>query len=290
MSEELTTDTLVAGENVQPVNTDAEAETHVDAKSDSVESPKAPNVEIRDGKTYVDGVRTYSRDDTNRIASQAKKDAESRILEDLGVDSLDKVKSVVTQLRNTDVEGGESLNVASLRDAVKKREQTVEELRAELQAVKTDYALKEHIGTLKDNMPASWNGEQKSAVVDLMKARNMLHLDGESFAIRNGEDYFTVDGETPDYASAVKVVGQSLGLPFAKKGIDTFDVDKQPRDSGSVKALDEARLKTDPAYRSAFVRIRETNRSISRGEITDAMVKQQMERGGLAPTSARMTR
>jgi hypothetical protein len=290
MSEELTTDTLVAGENVQPVNTDAEAETHVDAKSDSVESPKAPNVEIRDGKTYVDGVRTYSRDDTNRIASQAKKDAESRILEELGVDSLDKVKSVVTQLRNTYVERGESLNVASLRDAVKKREQTVEELRAELQAVKTDYALKEHIGTLKDNMPASWNGEQKSAVVDLMKARNMLHLDGESFAIRNGEDYFTVDGETPDYASAVKVVGQSLGLPFAKKGIDTFDVDKQPRDSGSVKALDEARLKTDPAYRSAFVRIRETNRSISRGEITDAMVKQQMERGGLAPTSARMTR
>lgn len=289
MSEEITTDTLVAGENVQPVNTDAEAETNVDAKSE--ESVNTPNVELRDGKTYINGIRQYTRDDVNRISSTASKDAESRILEELGVDSLDKVKSVVKQLQNVNTEEGESLNVQSLRDAVKKREQTVEELRAELTSVKTEYALREHIGTLKDNMPGSWNTDQKSAVVDLMKARNMLHLDGDTFAISNNGEYITTDGETPDYAQAVKLVGQSLGLPFAKKGVDTFDVDKGTSvDSGKVKALDEARLKSDPAYRSAFVRIRETNRSISRGEITDAMVKKQMERGGLAPTSARMTR
>jgi len=288
MSEELTTDTLVAGENVQPVDTDAEAEASADAKSESVNTP---NVEIRDGKTYVDGVRTYSRDDVNRIGATAKKDAESRILEELGVDSLDKVKSVVKQLQSVNTEEGESLNVQSLRDAVKKREQTVEELRAELNAVKTDYALKEHIGTLKDNMPSGWNSDQKQAVVDLMKARDMLHLDGDVFAISNNGEYITTDGERPDYAQAVKIVGQSLGLPFAKKGVDTFDVDKGTTvDSGKVKALDEGRLKTDPAYRSAFVRIRETNRSISRGEITDAMVKKQMERNGLADTGARMIR
>ena len=50
MSEEITTDTLVAGENVQPVTTDTEAETdvkkEVEAKSDKVETPK---VEQRDG-------------------------------------------------------------------------------------------------------------------------------------------------------------------------------------------------------------------------------------------------
>ena len=151
MSDSITTDTPVAGENVQPVNTDTEAETVVEAKSDAVSTP---SVEVRDGKMYVDGVRVYTRDESNRIASNAKKDAESRILQELEVDSFDKVKSVVNQLRNTDVEGGESLNVQSLKDAVKKREQTVEELRAELHNVKTDYALREHIGNLKDNMPA----------------------------------------------------------------------------------------------------------------------------------------
>ncbi len=34
MSEELTTDTLVAGENVHPVGTDTETETVVEAKSE----------------------------------------------------------------------------------------------------------------------------------------------------------------------------------------------------------------------------------------------------------------
>jgi len=280
MSDPVTTDTLVAGENVQPVNTDTEAETQVEAKSEDV-STKAPNVEIRDGKVYIDNVRYYGREETNRIASNAKKEAESRFLSELDVDSIDKVKSVVSQLR--DAPEGESLNVQSLKDAVKKREQTVEELRAELNAVKTDYALRNHISSLKDAMPTAWNADQKSAVVDLMKARNMLHLEGEQFAIRNGEDYFTTDGETPDYASAVKVVGQSLGLPFAKKGVDMIDVDKQPSSSSNTaKSVDMAKVNSDAVYRAAYVSLRSQNATMPRSQITDKMVLDHMKQTGRA--------
>ena len=113
-------------------------------------------------KMFVDGVRVYSRDDTNRIAANAKNEAVSGILKDLEVESIDKVKQVVTQLRNTDI-ADNSLNVESLRNAVAKKEQTVEELKAELKAVKTDFALKEHIGSLKDNMPSEWNGRTKDS-------------------------------------------------------------------------------------------------------------------------------
>jgi len=280
MSDPVTTDTLVAGENVQPVNTDTEAETQVEAKSEDV-STKAPNVEMRDGKVYIDGVRYYGREETNRIASNAKKEAESKFLSELDVDSIDKVKSVVSQLR--DAPEGESLNVQSLKDAVKKREQTVEELRAELNAVKTDYALRNHISSLKDAMPTAWNADQKSAVVDLMKARNMLHLEGEQFAIRNGEDYFTTDGETPDYASAVKVVGQSLGLPFAKKGVDMIDVDKQPSSSSNTaKSVDMAKVNSDAVYRAAYVSLRSQNATMPRSQITDKMVLDHMKQTGRA--------
>jgi len=277
MSEEITTDTLIAGENVQPVTDTEQAETdnkEVEAKSEKVETPK---VEQRDGKMFVDGVRVYSRDDTNRIAANAKNEAVSGILKDLEVESIDKVKQVVTQLRNTDI-ADNSLNVESLRNAVAKKEQTVEELTQELQRVKTDFALKEHIGSLKDNMPSEWNGEQKTAVVDLMKARNMLHLEKDTFAIKSGEDYFTTDGETPDYKSAVEVVGKTLGLPFAKAGVTTVNVDKQPNDAeSSNKAVDQAKLKQDSAYRKAYVNLRERNRNVARENITDAMVRKQMK-------------
>ena len=288
MSEELTTDTLVAGENVQPVGTDTDAETRVEAKSEESVKTDAPKVEHKDGRVYIDGVRVYTRDDTNRIAAKATEDAQTKILNELQVDSLDKVKNVVQTLQTADPESG--LNVDSLRDAVRKREQTVEELRAELQSVKTEYALREHIGSLKDNMPTSWNTDQKQAVIDLMKARNMLHLEGDTFAIRNGNDYFTTDGETPDYKSAVEVVGKNLGLPFAKKGVDTFAVDKQPTSDGVVKAIDESRMKTDPAYRSAYVSLRERNRNLSRSEITDKMVTDQMKNTVRGSTADRMLR
>lgn len=278
MSEELTTDTLIAGENVQSVTDTEKAEAEskeVEAKSEKVETPK---VEQRDGKLFVDGVRVYSRDDTNRIAANAKNEAISGVLKDLEVESIDKVKQVVTQLRNTDI-ADNSLNVESLRSAVAKREQTVEELTQELTRVKTDYALKEHIGSLKDNMPAQWNVEQKSAVVDLMKARDMLHLENNTFAIKSGSDYFTTDGETPDYKTAVEVVGKQLGLPFAKQGVTSLNVDKQPgEETTSKKAVDQGLLKNDSGYRKAYVSLRERNRTVARTDITDAMVRKQMNK------------
>ena len=277
MSEELTTDTLIAGENVQSVTDTEKAEAEskeVEAKSEKVETPK---VEQRDGKLFVDGVRVYSRDDTNRIAANAKNEAISGVLKDLEVESIDKVKQVVTQLRNTDI-ADNSLNVESLRSAVAKKEQTVEELTQELTRVKTDYALKEHIGSLKDNMPAQWNVEQKSAVVDLMKARDMLHLENNTFAIKSGSDYFTTDGETPDYKTAVEVVGKQLGLPFAKQGVSTINVDKQPHEAeGSNKPVDQGKLKTDANYRKAYVSLRERNRTVARTDITDAMIRKQLK-------------
>ena len=277
MSEELTTDTLIAGENVQSVTDTEKAEAEskeVEAKSEKVETPK---VEQRDGKLFVDGVRVYSRDDTNRIAANAKNEAISGVLKDLEVESIDKVKQVVTQLRNTDI-ADNSLNVESLRSAVAKKEQTVEELTQELTRVKTDYALKEHIGSLKDNMPTQWNVEQKSAVVDLMKARDMLHLENNTFAIKSGSDYFTTDGETPDYKTAVEVVGKQLGLPFAKQGVSTINVDKQPHEAeGSNKPVDQGKLKTDANYRKAYVSLRERNRTVARTDITDAMIRKQLK-------------
>ena len=273
MSEIITSDTLVAGENVQPVSTETEADAKGSAKSENV-GAKAPSVEMRDGKMFVDGVRVYTRDDTNKIAANAKREVESKILADLEVDSFDKVKSVVKQLQNAEPDEA-GLNINSLRDAVKKREQTVEELRAELQSVKTEYALKEHVATLKDNMPTSWSVDQKSAVVDLMKARNMLHYQEGTFAIKNGNDFLTTDGETPDYKSAVEMIGKTLGLPFAKKGIDTFDADKAPS-KGESKGIDEKLMKTDPNYRRAYVDLREKQR-LSRDQITDSLIKKTME-------------
>lgn len=276
MSEEMLSDTQVESDNIQPVDTDTEAETSVEAKSENA----TPQVEVREGKMYVDGVRVYSREDTNRIAANAKRDVESKILQDLEVDSFDKVKSVVSQLRDTESEG---LDVQSLRDAVKKREQTVEELRAELDAVKTDYALRNHLSTLKDNMPQAWSADQKQAVVDLMKARDMLHIQDGNFHIRNGEEFITTDGETPDYAGAVKLVGTNLGLPFAKKGVENYDAERRPTESSDAKkGLDEGRVKADPVYRNAYIKLRDGNRSLARNQITDAMVKQQMKKMGVA--------
>jgi hypothetical protein len=283
MSEEITTDTLIAGENVQSVTTEAEAETSkVEQNSEEKAKPKAPKVEVREGNhMYVDGVRVYSRDETNMIASKARNEVESKLLADLEVDSFDSVKQVVSELRNTDI-ADSSLNVQSLRDAVAKREQTVEELRAELQAVKTDYALREHIGTLRDNMPTQWNADQKSAVVDLMKARNMLHLEGETFAIKNGEDYFTTDGETPDYKLAVEVVGKTLGLPFAKKGVESFDADRQPSKAKETGADVQTLIKSDPNLRNAYVKLR--GRGLKAGDITESKLRSFVEKSGYGQT------
>lgn len=276
MSEGQNIDTPVAGETVHPVSTDTEELKS--QKSDVVDTPQGLSVEQRDGKMFVDGVRVYSRDDTNRIAATAKKDIESRILSDLDVDSIDQIKQVVNELRSA-TPGNNTLDVESLRSAVQKREATVEELKAELSKVRTDYAVKEHVSTLKDNMPTSWNTDQKSAVVDLMKARNMLLVEGETFAIKNGEDFLTVDGDKPDYKTAVEVVGKTLGLPFAKKGVDTFDADRTPQELGSNnKGVVESKLRNDREYNAAYVQVRNANKSLPRESITDGMIKKTMER------------
>jgi hypothetical protein len=286
MSEALK-DTLVAGEDVQSVTTDAVADNA--GKSDTA-TPKAPNVELRDGKMFVDGIRVYSRDDVNRIGANAKKEVESRILEDLEVDSFDQVKTVVKQLRNVSDEEP-NLNVASLRDAVKKKEQTVEELRAELARVKTDAILKDHLVNLNTAMPVQWNQDQRAAVVDLMKARNMLHLEGDTFAIRNGDTFFTDEsGERPDYAAAVMSIGKTLGLPVAKQGVAIFDAPDKSVDSPAIKGLDEKRLNTDAAYKTAYVRVRSKNPQLSHSEITDAMVRKQIEGAQMGSAQDRFLR
>jgi hypothetical protein len=282
MSEQLT-DTHVAGENMQPVTTDTDADIAV--KSDKA-TPQTPAVELRDGKMFVDGVRVYSRDDVNRIGANAKKEVESRILGELEVDSFDQVKTVVNQLRNVS-DDEPNLNVASLRDAVKKKEQTVEELRAELQRVKTDAVLKDHLGNLTSAMPAGWTQDQRVAVVDLMKARNMLHLEGETFAIRNGDSFFTDEsGERPDYAAAVMSLGKTLGLPVAKQGVAAFDApDRVIDDVKAIKGLDSKRLEKDAAYRNAYVQVRNRDKNLAHSDVTDAMVRKQLE--SFSPANAR---
>lgn len=274
MSEILTTETPVVGDNLQPATTDADAVNNAEKS----ESKATPRVEQRDGKYYLDGVRIYTRDDTNRIAANAKKEVEARLLDELEVDSFDQVKSVVKQLRNSSDQP--DLNVQNLREAVKKKEQTVEELRAELQRVKTDMVLKDHLSQLQSAMPSAWNADQRAAVVDLMKARNMLQLDGNTFAIRSGDTLFVDEsGERPDYLAAVTTVGKTLGLPMAKTGVATFDAaDKAPADTNARKGVDETRLKADPAYRSAYVTLRDRNPGLGRSDITDAMIRNHLEK------------
>jgi hypothetical protein len=112
-----------------------------------------------------------------------------------------------------------------------------------------------------------------------MKARNMLQLEGDAFAIRSGETLFVDEsGERPDYVAAVTTVGKTLGLPLAKQGVATFDAaDKTPVESAK-KGLDENRLKTDPAYRSAYVALRDRNPGLGRSDVTDAMIRNHIEK------------
>ena len=280
------TDTAVQTDNVAPVtdsanpvdNAEAVAEApQKDTQSDNITTP---SVEIRDGKTYVDGVRVYTRDDTNRIAANAKNEVQKNILNELNVDSIDQVKKVVSTLQEVSPDEGTSLNVDSLRDAVKKREATVEELKAQVTSLKTDLLLKDHMSKLQTAMPSNWSGEQRAAVVDLMKARNMLAVEGDTFAIRNGENYLTTDGETPDYNAAVEVVGKSIGLPFGKKGVDVQYGETTSSNSNSNKGVDQNKLMNDAVYRSAYTKLRSINPTSSRESITDAQIKKFISKMG----------
>jgi len=251
-----------------------EATEQVTETSDKVE--QGPVVEIKDGKTYMDGVRLYTRDESNRIASKATQDAERRILESLNVDSIDQVKAVVDQLQSVD---GDTLNVTQLRDAVKKREATVEELRSELDALKTERKLESHLGKLTGAMPDHWNANQKSAMVDLMKARGMFEMEADTFAIKIGSEYVTdQSGEQPDYQVAISTMAETMGYAMSKPGQKTFDADSegQRSKSQSTTGVDERRLQTDEQYRTAYVAARQQNPTVSRSAITDAMVRKLM--------------
>ena len=278
MTEEVQ-NTVVQSDNTAPVTESAESadKMSIDTNSDNIATP---SVEIKDGKTYVNGQRTYSRDDTNKIAANAKREAESRFLNELNVDSLESVKSVVQSLQeSTPNEEGSSLNVDSLRDAVRKREATVEELKSQVNTLRTELLLKDHMGQLQAAMPNNWSDTQRSAVVKLMQADNMLAVEGDTFAIRNGADFLTTDGETPDYAKAVELVGTNLGLSFGKKGVEIQYGETTTEVSSSKvnKPLDDGRVLQDAEYRAAYMNIRQY-RSTPRNQITDTMVKKQMDK------------
>ncbi len=279
---EMDTDTPVAGVNTQPLHTDSDVgdKTPVESETATVEKSSVPTVENRDGKLFVDGVRVFTRDDTNRIAAKAKTEVESNLLKELNVDSLKQVKTVVNQLQTANIDESEgNLNVNALRDAVKKREQTVEELRNELHEVKTQAVMTNHLGKLQNEMPTSWASEQKTAVIDLMKARNMFAIEGDSFQLRNGDDYITTDGETPDYKSAVEMVGKNLGLPFAKKGASVVDADGGSSSVTKGKsAVNDALISSDPEYRNAYLNIREQNKTLMKSDITDTMVTNRVKK------------
>lgn len=279
---EMDTNTPVAGVNTQPLHTDSDVGdiTPVESETATVEKSSVPTVENRDGKLFVDGVRVFTRDDTNRIAAKAKTEVESNLLKELNVDSLKQVKTVVNQLQTANIDESEgNLNVNALRDAVKKREQTVEELRNELHEVKTQAVMTNHLGKLQNEMPTSWANEQKTAVIDLMKARNMFAVEGDTFQLRNGDDYITTDGETPDYKSAVEMVGKNLGLPFAKKGASVVDADGGSSSVTKGKsAVNDTLISSDPEYRSAYLNIREQNKTLMKSDITDTMVTNRVKK------------
>lgn len=275
MSNELDIDTPVGGETIQPVTDTDAADT---PKAEAEEAPKGPIVEQKEGKLFVDGVRVFTRDDTNQIAAKAKREVEASILADLNVDNLKQVKDVVNQLQTANIEEVNSLDVGALKSTIAKREQTVEELRSELNRVKTDFVLNNHIGKLQNEMPNSWTPEAKENVVTLMKAKDMFAVEGDTFALRNGDEYLTTDGETPDYKSAVEMVGKSLGLPFGKKGTEVFDADKGDSVKASVSAINEDRIKTDSMYRNAYVTLRDNNKHLTRSQISDEMIKGQMKK------------
>ena len=283
MSQDIDINTPVGGVTIQPdTGTDAVDTTTTEPENTTVEQSSVPTVENREGKLFVDGVRVFTRDDTNKIAAKAKTEVEQSLLKELNVDSLKQVKTVVEQLQTANIDESTQqtdLNVNALRDAVKKREQTVEELRNELKAVKTDFVLTNHLSKLQNEMPSSWTSEQKGAVIDLMKARDMFAVDGEDFQLRNGNEYITTDGETPDYKSAVEMVGKNLGLPFAKRGASVVGVDgSNTKVQKSTGVVNDALISSDPEYRAAYLNIREQNKSLLKSDITDGMVQQRVKK------------
>ena len=276
------TDTVVLADNVATVTTDTDSRFESDEKSsETTAAKKSPKVETKEGKTYIDDTRYYTRDDINKIANNSKNEAISNVLRELDVDSLDQVKTVIGQLKGASVgEGTASIDVQALKQTVARKEATVEELNSRVAELQTELVLKDHMTNLNNAMPDGWNNDQREGVLDLMRARNMFAVDNGSFQLKSGNDFLTTDGETPDYATAIETVGKSLGLKFSKKGVDVVNVDKGIDDSAgrNIKELDSKRLENDTMYRSAYMNIRQYKPNLNRADITNNMVVKEMER------------
>jgi hypothetical protein len=273
-----TMDTGVQTENIAPVTDTA---TSIDVKSEetstqTVETTNTSNQpEYKDGKWYLDQKRFYTRDETNMVAKQAEDRARQSIMKELDVDDLSQIKTVVNELRSVNNEEGQSLNVKALKDAVMKKEQSLEELQSQVKTLKTELVLKDHLGKLQSVMPSNWSADQSQAVIDLMNARNMIAVEGDTFALRDGDSFLTVDGETPDYSAAVERIGKQLNFSFGKKGVDVA-YGETNTGSSTPKGIDETRLKSDASYRRAYMQIRDYNKNLARDQITDGMIKKKM--------------
>ena len=272
-------DTGVLTDNVAPV-TETEASQDVNSEETStqtVETVKenSNQPEYRDGKWYLNDKRFYTRDETNMVAKQAEDRAKANILKELDVDDLGQVKKVVNDLRSYNNDEGQSLNVKALKDAVQKKEASLEELQSQVKSLKTELVLKDHLGRLQSEMPSNWTSDQGQAVIDLMNARNMIAVEGDTFALRDGDSFLTTDGETPDYKAAVEKIGKQLNFSFGKKGVDVAYGETETG-SSKAKGIDESRLKSDASYRRAYMAIRDYNKNLSRDQITDGMIKKKM--------------
>ena len=269
MSEDNTT-VVDTGESQTVPETATQSEESI-----SVSSNAKPEVEMRDGRVFVDGQRMFTKAEKDAIAKTTTREVEQRLIAELGVDNLSSVKQVVKELQAANItEGESSLDITALRNTVAKKEQTVAELKAELEGVKSQYVLDAHVGKLKDAMPSAWTPEQRNSVVKLMNADNMFKVEGQSFHIANGEDFFTTDEGQPNYTAAVEKVGRDLGLQFSKKGVATVDAQTTPVSSRSVE-VDQGRLKTDAQYRNAYVDLRSTGIGRS-GSINNKTVEAHM--------------
>ena len=272
----------------EQVDTAVQPEVEVEPVTDSAEpvelnkSETVTQPEFKDGKWYLEGKRFYARDEVNQVTARAKSDAVSNILKDLDVDSIDQVKEVISTLKETPLteEGESTLDVKALKQAVAKREATVEELTAEVNNLRKDLVLKDHLGALQSHMPSAWNVDQRQAVLDLMNARGMFAVENNTFQLKNGDDFLTTDGVKPDYESAISMVGKGLGLPFGKKGVDVVNTQESTSHTAgrSPKALQEDRLMSDPEYRAAYTTVRNSNLNWSRADVTHNMVMKQVDK------------
>ena len=270
MSEDIKQDTVVDTGESQTVPETANSEENISVNSNE------SKVEIREGRYFVDGQRMFTKAEKDAIAKTATREVEQRLVNELGVDSLSSVKQVVKELQTANItEGESSLDVSALKSAVAKKEQTVAELKAELEGVKSQYVLDAHVGKLKDVMPTAWTPEQRNSVIKLMNADNMFKVEGQSFHIVDGEDFITTDEGLPNYSAAVEKMGKQLGLQFSKKGIATVDAQSTPV-SNSKKGLDQARMNSEPRYREAYVALRRQNINLSRDSVTNKQVEEFM--------------